>query len=177
MKRFLSLIAVVLLVTLPVVSQDSDPATVNFTFQYEAGIVLTLSETAVDFGLIPLLTDPVLEEDFYPAPAPVEMVISFKLAAGQQAQLVCETSGDFMYNSTPKKPADYMHHEISGEFTVGEAALPDPEDSQVIMWSSGIAGGKVTGDLLYKVWRHKEFGGTEYPFLGAATYTVLDVVI
>lgn len=177
MKKFLALIGIFILCSFPVLAQNSDPVAVDFNWQYEGGISLVISETVLDWGLIPLLTDPMLNEDWVECPVVPQIVISFKLPVTNRAQLVCETPADLMYNTLAKKPADYLKHEITGEFIAPETTLPNPEDGQVIMWTSSINGGKRVGDLLFKVWRHEEFGGVEYAFTGSAIYTVLDVVI
>jgi len=173
----LSLLAILALLSVPTFSQSSDPVTVDLTWQYEGGISLVISETFLDWGLIPLLVDPILIEDWFPCPTVPQIIISFKLPSINHVELVAETPALFTYNGiTDKNPSAFMHHEITGGFIVPETPLPNPTDSQVWMWTSAWCTGKVVGDLLFKVWRHQEYGGVESAFTGSVIYTALDII-
>lgn len=177
MKKILGIICALLLVgSFAMAQYSSDPIAVDLVWQYEGGIAMTISETFLDWGLIPLLVDPAVEEDWYPCPTVPQVVISFKLPATSICRLICETPADFMYNTQPKNPADFMHVECNGgDLIFAETPLPNPEDGQKTLWDSTTAGQKREGNLLFKVWRHQEFGGVEYQFTGQVIFTAIEV--
>jgi len=178
-KKFLGLITILILIGIPVVGQeDSDPVLVNFTFQYESGISLTIVDLNIAWALIPLHIDPLTDESYIPSDnGPVDIVISYKLPVGHHPELICYTTELIYEDGTPSKNWNtYIHHEVSGEFVVAETPMPNPVDGNQTMWVGAGNGGKVVGQMEWKCWSHEDFGKTGVIYSGIATYVVLDII-
>jgi len=180
LKKIISLIGIVLICAVGAQAQlyQSDPVTVNLTWNYLPGVSLWISNTNISWTDIPLNIDPLLDQEYLPNDeGPSEAVISFKVTFPNKVQLVCETTEMFEYNGIKNKSCSYfMHHEATGGFFMAEQPLPNPEDAQQIMWTSVDSNGKKNGTILWKVLNGVS-GGADFPFSGFCIYTAIEAVI
>lgn len=133
-KKILGLIAIVAMLSLPIMTQEDDiPISVDLHAYVAAGMAMTLTPGVATWSLIPLPTVVGEQGQFILSDEGTQaLYFSYRLSAGS-INLIC-TSDDVLYENDPTKrlaPEIMLSHKFSGGVAF-ESLLPPVLTEQVI---------------------------------------------
>lgn len=176
MRKVISLIAVLALLTIPALAQSSDPVVVTTTAHLDIGCALQFSAVSMNWASIPV---PLTEADvvYVPMDEPPFLVdIGWRLGSGEKPQFVL-TTDEFVINGTPGCVLGGLvkfSFTAEGTFDAVEVIAPEIGLSEIV-WTgttiSGLAHPTVTGYFMNTL---SKAGGE---FVGTFTFQVFAVVV
>lgn len=150
MKKFLGFLAILLIATFPVLSQDSPPATIDLSYTILGGCTIELSAYSLIWSAIEL---PILEDGYVSADdVPILIDMAWKLDNSHEALLKAET-GDFLRTSDSKvmAPEVFFQAIYAGDI-MGTFPFPATADPAQLIWESDTAGSRASASLDVQFW-------------------------
>lgn len=150
LRKFLGILAIVLLLSFPVFAQDSPAATIDLSYTILGGCTIELSAYSLIWSGIEL---PILADGYVSADdVPILIDMAWKLDNSHEALLKAET-GDFLRTSDSKvmAPEVFFQAIYTGD-VVGTFPFPATADPPQLIWESNTAGSRASASLDVQFW-------------------------
>lgn len=181
MRKFLGILAIVLLCSSPVLAQihDSDPQELQFNYTLLGGAQVQFTISTITWGnIMPPLSE--LQEWLPSLESFIDVNLVWKFDGGNKAVIVSEATTDFEADGHTMAINDFLRQSWNGYFSY-PATNVAPVGMQDTIWDSSgeiePARGQITTQCLFELNNTLNYGHIDKFYSGIVIYTILEQVI
>lgn len=174
-KKILGILAVIGLVSLPVLAQDSSVQNVPMSVEFSGGCTLSITPGTFTIADLPVPASQEEEGSFIASDeGPQDYYIGYRLTSDHSASLVIE-SAEKMVHSNQRNPSYSIHVQTTWDGDIGWSGNPpDFGEPAVEIWNSGTESvGSKTGTVTFAF--QNSYLMKQGTITGSLNFTVLDV--